>query len=321
MAQQLTFFDDDRPPQAARLGPRLRALAHRGIYFGTSSWKYEGWLGSIYSPSRYATRGKFSQRKFEADSLAEYAEVFPVVCGDFSFYQFPTPDFWRQLFGESPRSLRFAFKVPEEITVAIWPGHARYGARANRANASFLDAHLLDLEFARPLEPYRDRVAAVIFEFGTIPKAVLSAREFLGRLDTFLGDLPGGLRHAVEIRNPEYLVPAYFDVLAAHGVAHVFNAWTRMPDLATQVELPGAFTADFTVTRALLRPGRTYEQAVARFKPYQTLQESDPPTRDGLRRIAERSCQDRRPAFVFVNNRLEGHAPSTIEAVAETLDP
>ncbi len=321
MSQQLTFFEDDRPPQAARLGPRLRALADRGIYFGTSSWKYEGWLGSIYSPGRYSTRGKFSQRKFEADCLAEYAEVFPVVCGDFSFYQFPTPDFWCQLFGESPRSLRFAFKVPEEITVAIWPGHARYGARANRANPSFLDAHLFDLEFARPLEPYRDRVAAVIFEFGTIPKAVLSPREFLTRLDAFLGALPGGLRHAVEIRNPEFLVPAYFEVLDAHGVAHVFNAWTRMPDLATQVELPGAFTADFTVTRALLRPGRTYEQAVARFKPYQTLQESDPPTRDGLRRIAERSWQDRKPAFVFVNNRLEGHAPSTIEAVAKTLDP
>ena len=321
MAQQLTFFDDDRPPQATQLGPRLRALADQGIYFGTSSWKYEGWLGSIYTPGRYSSRGKFSQRKFEAECLAEYAEVFPVVCGDFSFYQFPTPDFWRQLFGETPRSLRFAFKVPEEITVAIWPGHARYGSRANRANGSFLDARLFDLEFARPLEPYRDRVAVLIFEFGTIPKAVLSAREFIGRLDAFLGALPGGFRHAVEIRNPEYLSPGYFDMLSAHGVAHVFNAWTRMPDPSAQAELTGAFTADFTVVRALLRPGRTYEQAVTLFKPYRTLQESDPSTRDALRRIAERSRQDRKPAFVFVNNRLEGNAPSTIEAVAESLGP
>jgi hypothetical protein len=37
------------PPQAARLAPKLRALTDRGIYFGTSSWKYDGWLGSIYS--------------------------------------------------------------------------------------------------------------------------------------------------------------------------------------------------------------------------------------------------------------------------------
>jgi uncharacterized protein YecE (DUF72 family) len=319
MAHQLTFFDDDRPPQAKRLGPRLRMLADQGIYFGTSSWKYEGWLGSIYSPGRYATRGKFSQRKFEAECLVEYAEVFPVVCGDFSFYQFPTPDFWRQLFGESPRSLRFAFKAPEELTVAIWPGHARYGSRANRANPSFLDASMFDLEFARPLEPYRDRVAVLIFEFGTIPKAILSAREFIGRLDAFLGTLPEGFRLAVEIRNPEFLGPGYFEMLSAHGVAHVFNAWTRMPDLAAQAELPGAFTADFTVIRALLQPGRTYEQAVTRFKPYRSLQDPDPSTRDALRRIAERSRRDRKPAFVFVNNRLEGHSPSTIEAVAEAL--
>jgi uncharacterized protein YecE (DUF72 family) len=296
-------------------------LADQGIYFGTSSWKYEGWLGSIYSPGRYSTRGKFSQRKFEAECLAEYAEVFTVVCGDFSFYQFPTSDFWRQLFGESPRSLRFAFKVPEELTVAIWPGHARYGSRANRANPSFLDASLFDLEFARPLGPYRDRVAVLIFEFGTIPKAILSAREFIGRLDAFLGALPEGFRLAVEIRNPEFLGPGYFEMLSTHGVAHVFNAWTRMPDLSAQAELPGSFTADFTVIRALLQSGRTYEQAVARFKPYRTLQEPDPLTRDAIRRIAEPSRRDRRPAFVFVNNRLEGHAPSTIEAVAEVLTP
>lgn len=65
-------------------GSRLKALAGQGVYFGTSSWKYEGWLGSVYSPERYHTRGKFSKAKFDADYLAEYAEVFPVVSGDFS---------------------------------------------------------------------------------------------------------------------------------------------------------------------------------------------------------------------------------------------
>ena len=77
----------------------------------------------------------------------------------------------------------------------------------------------------------------------------------------------------VEIRNPEYLSPAYFDLLSAHNVAHVFNAWTRMPSLADQVQLPGAFTADFTVVRALLAKGRNYEQAVKTFEPYRVIQE------------------------------------------------
>jgi hypothetical protein len=109
------------PPQAARLRPKLRALAEQGIYFGTSSWKYQGWLGSIYSPDRYQTRGKLSKAKFEAECLAEYAETFPAVCGDFAFYQFPTAEYWAELFGSTPEGFLFGLKVPEDITVATWP--------------------------------------------------------------------------------------------------------------------------------------------------------------------------------------------------------
>jgi hypothetical protein len=98
-------LDDDRPPQAARLAPRLRALAVRGLYFGTSSWKYQGRLGSIYSEGRYRTRGKHSKKKFEESCLAEYAGTFPTVCGDFAFYRFPTREFWDRLFGATPPGL------------------------------------------------------------------------------------------------------------------------------------------------------------------------------------------------------------------------
>jgi uncharacterized protein YecE (DUF72 family) len=84
---------NELPSQAARLAPKLRTLANQGVYFGTSSWKYEGWLGSIYTADRYNTRGKFSAKKFEAEFLAEYASTFPVVGGDFSFYQFPSAEY------------------------------------------------------------------------------------------------------------------------------------------------------------------------------------------------------------------------------------
>src|ERR1700738_1773781 len=124
----LPFFDahDELAPQASRLAPRLRSLAEQGVYFGTSSWKYEGWLGQIYSPERYTTRGKFSQKRFQAECLGEYAANFPIVCGDFSFYQFPSEEYWRRLFSSAPRSLKYALKVPEEITVRIFPAHPRY---------------------------------------------------------------------------------------------------------------------------------------------------------------------------------------------------
>src|SRR6266478_1010517 len=154
-----SLFDaDESAPQAKRLAPALRALADRGIHLGTSSWKYEGWIGSIYDRDRYLTRGRFS-RKFDAECLREYAETFPTVGGDFSFYQFPTPDFWSRLFAGTPPTFTFGLKVPEEITVLRWPGHARYGPRSEKTNEHFLDAGLFDRAFARVLKPHRGQVA------------------------------------------------------------------------------------------------------------------------------------------------------------------
>jgi hypothetical protein len=39
-----------------------------------------------------------------------------------------------------------------------------------------------------------------------------------------------------------------------------------------------------------------------------------------MRLIAHRAIRERQPAFLFVNNPLDGNAPSTIEAVVERLD-
>lgn len=314
----LPLFDreDDLPPQASRLAPLLRSLAEQGVYFGTSSWKYEGWVGEIYTREKYLVRGKFSRKKFETECLREYAEIFPVVCGDFSFYQFPTLDYWQRLFEGAPRTLQFAFKVPEEITVPVWPSHARYGARAGTTNERFLDARLFNQAFAQALNPYVSRVATLIFEFGTFNKKTFKhSSEFVERVEGFLASLPAGFRYAIEIRNPEYLGPEYFHALAAHNVAHVFNAWTRMPALGQQIAMPHAYTANFSVVRALLTKGRAYEQAVKTFQPYRSVQQPDLPAREAMREIVTQARERREPAFLFVNNRLEGNAPQTIEAV------
>src|SRR5262249_8623599 len=252
---QLPLFDDAEgsPPQAARLRPRLRALAENGIYLGTSSWKYEGWLGSIYGEDRYRTRSKFSKSKFEETCLAEYALTFPAVCGDFAFYQFPTAEYWDRLFGSTPAGFLFGLKVPEDITVATWPKHARYGKRAGEPNRHFLDAGTFERFFANPLEPYRDRLGPLLLSFGTVNRGPFkNVGEFLARLDPFLSSLPDGFRYAIEIRNADFLAPDYLGLLASRNVAHCFNAWTRMPSLDDQAQLSDAYTADFTVVRALL---------------------------------------------------------------------
>ena len=35
----------------------LATLAAAGVFLGTSSWKYPGWLGQLYTRDRYVWRG------------------------------------------------------------------------------------------------------------------------------------------------------------------------------------------------------------------------------------------------------------------------
>ena len=316
--ENLPLFEEPSDFNRAALAAKLASLASENVFIGTSSWKYEGWIGQIYSRSRYLSRGKFSPKRFEAECLDEYASTFPIVCGDFSFYQFPPESYWQRLFGSAPASLKYAFKVPEEITINIYPRQPRYGDRAGHANPSFLDSLLLRNVFLDLLEPYRDRIAVLIFEFGAFPKQCYNdTREFVAALDPFLASLPDAFRYAVEIRNQEFLTSEYFACLHHHQVAHVFNAWTRMPEISEQMQLPDVYTADFTVARALLRRGRPYEQAVAQFSPYKAIQEPNAEVRQALRDLIMRARKRHEPSYIFVNNRLEGNAPQTIEAILD----
>ncbi|HTB10641.1 MAG TPA: DUF72 domain-containing protein, partial [Bryobacteraceae bacterium] len=236
----LSLFDSPPSFDKLTLGRKLQALAEHNIFLGTSSWKYDGWLDQIYTRERYFSRGKFSRKRFESECLAEFAETFPIVCGDFSFYQFPTPEFWKKLFDGAPQQLKFALKVPEEVTVEVFPRHPRYGPRAGRTNEQYLNADAFRSLFLEPLEPYRSRIACLIFEFGA---RGATAKEFVAEIVPFFEQLPVTFRYAVEVRNREYLVEPYFEVLRERHAAHVFNAWTKMPPLSEQIAMPGVFTA------------------------------------------------------------------------------
>jgi uncharacterized protein YecE (DUF72 family) len=151
---------------------RLRTLAAESLYFGASSWKYPGWLGSVYSAGRYRSRRGFSQKTFDAECLSEYAETFPIVGGDFSFYRFYEESYWKRLFSQTPGDFQFVLKVPQEITTPAWPKLARHGSLAGRRNGSFLDAAVFRSQFIEPLTPYREQVGAVVFEFGEFAQSL-----------------------------------------------------------------------------------------------------------------------------------------------------
>jgi uncharacterized protein YecE (DUF72 family) len=309
---------------ARELSPALRHLSQQGIYLGTSSWKYPGWLGQLYSPARYEYRGKVAKSRFEKNCLEEYADVFPSVCVDASFYRFPGAKYLQGLADQVPKEFRFSHKVTDTITIKHFPKHRRHGEYAGKDNPCFLDANLFLQSFLKPLEPHREQTGIIMFEFSRFYQRDFEhGREFVEALDAFLAELPTDQwDFGVEIRNPEFLKKSYFETLAHHRVGHVYNQWQRMPSLAEQITLndPDREVAPIA-SRLLLKCGRNYESAVESFEPYDRIQEAQPEVRSAasslIRKLAEKPKGRR--SYLYVNNRLEGNALSTIAAILDLL--
>ena len=298
----------------------LADLADQGIYVGTSSWKYPGWCGLVYDEQRYLTRSRFSEAKFNKTCLAEYAATYRTVCVDGAYYQFPTEPYLTGLCDQVPDGFKFAFKITDEITVKKFPSLPRFGVRGGKMNPNFLNPELFREQFLKPCEPFKAKIGPLMFEFSTFHHGDFEhGRDFVAALDGFLEALPKGWEYGVEIRNPAWLQPEYFSMLRSHGVAHVFNSWTGMPPVTKQIEMEGSDTANFTASRFLLAPGRVYEAAVKAFTPYAEVKEADEDARTAAARILKQSLETKRRGYIYVNNRLEGCAPLTIEGILSSL--
>jgi uncharacterized protein YecE (DUF72 family) len=298
---------------------RLADLAVQGVFVGTSSWKYPGWCGMLYDRGRYEYRGKFAESRFKRDCLAEYGEVFKTVCVDAAYYSFPSQQYLEGMANAVPEDFLFGFKVTDTITVKKFPKLERFGAQAGKPNEKFLNAELFVKGFLQPCESIRPKVGLLMFEFSRFwPVDYQHGRDFIGDLDRFLAQLPQGWPYGVEMRNRNWLRSEYFECLARHQVAHVFNSWEAMPPVNEQMALPGSRTnPELTAARFLLKPGRKYEEAVKLFEPYDSIKEEIPEARAAGQRLIEsgKAAGPRAKTFVFVNNRLEGNALRTITAM------
>lgn len=296
-------------------------LASQGVFIGTSSWKYEGWLNQLYTPARYEYRGKVATTRFERSCLAEYAEVFKTVCVDAAYYTFPSEKYLDGLVSQVPSDFQFGFKVTDEITVRKFPNLPRFGVRAGKPNDNFLNADLFSRAFLKPCEHIRPNVGVVMFEFSRFyPSDYEHGRDFVADLDKFFGNLPKGWPYAVEMRNKNWLAPEYFACLSRHGITHVFNSWDAMPPVSEQVALTGSHTnPQLVAARFLLKPGRKYEEAVKTFQPYDKTKEvNDEARKAGADLIKQGKSRDKqKKTLIFVNNRLEGNALNTIAAMVE----
>jgi len=294
-------------------------LAAKGLFIGTSSWKYEGWLGQLYTPDRYNYRGSIAITRFKRDCLQEYAEVFKTVCVDAAYYAFPSEKQLSGLAAQVPPDFQFGFKVTDEITVKRYPNIDRFGARAGQRNENFLNADLFASAFLKPCEAIRQNVGLLIFEFSRFYTADYEhGAQFVADLDRFFSQLPVGWPYGMELRNKHWLQPDYFACLARHGITHVFNSWDAMPSVPEQMALAGSRTnPNLAAARFLLKPGRKYEDAVKTFQPYDKIRDVN----DDARRAAAalllegERYEPRKKTFIYVNNRLEGNALDTIVAI------
>jgi hypothetical protein len=122
------------------------------------------------------------------------------------------------------------------------------------------------------------------------------------------------------MRNQHWLHPDYFQCLTRHKVTHVFNSWDAMPPVSEQMALPESRThPELVGARFLLKPGRKYASAVETFQPYNRVQEENPEARAAGQALIKEGLEagPKQKTFIYVNNRLEGNALGTLEAMAK----
>jgi uncharacterized protein YecE (DUF72 family) len=319
----LPLFGEERSSQilpgaseyVQKNAPRIKRWASKGIYFGSSSWKYPGWRGQVYN------KDYTSKKAFNDNALAEYSELFPTVCADFALYDFPDPDKMKLIHDQTTDDFKVSLKVTDRITIKRYPNIPRFGPKAGTENPDFLNVDLFQDQFLKPLDHLKKKRGIIIFEFSTFqPGSGVTYERFVEQLDDFLAKLPKGYEYAVEIRNNDFLSEEYLKMLASHGVAHVLNNWTRMPPIIEQIRIGGVLTTTFSVARALLKRGRTYEQAVRMFQPYTEIKEENPELRLGVAEAVHRCIAEGRSLYAYINNRAEGNSPKTIEGILDMLE-
>jgi uncharacterized protein YecE (DUF72 family) len=156
------------------------------VRVGTSGYNYPEWRGSFY-PEKFATD----------KMLAFYAEHFPTVEINYTFYRMPTEKLLAGWAAGTPPHFSFTLKAPRRIT------HDSRLQRCEDVTQSFC-------RIARTLE---SKLALLLFQLPPNFKkdaAVLAA---------FVETLPRGTRAAFEFRHPSWFDGEVYDVLRQHQLA------------------------------------------------------------------------------------------------------
>ena len=128
---------------------------------------------------------------------------------------------------------------------------------------------------------------------------------------------------AVEVRNPEFLTPAFAAVLKAVGATYCLGLHPRMPPVAQQLPMlralwPGPLVCRWSLNRRHGSFG--YEEAKGLYEPFQRLVDPDPATREALARVIAGTAGAGFPVYVTINNKAEGSAPMSVIELGREVD-
>ena len=311
-----------RGVQPAVSQPELEALARRlppGVHLGTSTWSFPGWRGIVYGDD-------YSNTKLSRDGLSAYSAhpLLRSVSIDRSFYAPLSLAEYARYASQVPEHLRFIVKAPASVTDAFIRGER--GAPGS-GNPAFLDARIAIDEFVTPcIGGLGAKAGALVFQIPPLPDAmIVEPSRFTDRLATFLGALPpleGDACYAVELRDAVMLTPRFIRALRDANVRYCIGVHARMPDVRRQAKALALLDEQKKgplIVRWSLHSGFKYEQAKAKYEPFDRIVDEDIDTRAALAELAAQYAIAGQPVVIAANNKAEGSAPLTCFELARGI--
>jgi uncharacterized protein YecE (DUF72 family) len=306
----------------ALVTPELHALAEQlpaKVHIGTSTWSFPGWRDIVYGD-------EYSSAKLSRDGLNALGAhpLLRCVSIDRSFYGPLSVADYARYAGQVPAHFRFIVKAPASVTDATVRGDKGIPAGDNPA---FLDAGIAISEFVEPcIAGLGEKAGALVFQIPPLPDAmIVDPSLFLDRLSAFLQALPalpGESCYAVELRDAIMLTPRFIRVLRDANVRYCVGIHARMPDPRRQAKALALLDEGGMgplIVRWSLHGGFKYEQAKAKYEPFDKLVDEDPDTHEALAELAVRYALAGQPVVIAVNNKAEGSAPLTCVKIARNL--
>ncbi|BDD93271.1 DUF72 domain-containing protein [Pandoraea sp. XJJ-1] len=316
----------DLPGDVHRLGERLPG----SIRLGTSSWSFPGWKGIVWDDD-------YSDTKLSRQGLTAYAShpVLRCVGIDRSFYKPMSIVEYQKYAQQVPEDFRFLVKAPSVVTDALLRGEKGEGLSANPC---FLDARIAAEQFVTPcLTGLGSKAGVLVFQVSPLPSDLLrDIPALIHRIEAFFAALPPlpqgdttpeglaapGPCYALEIRDGALLTPRLMRSLGPLGVRYCLGLHARMPHVERQAAALAMLDeagAGPLVVRWNLNSGHRYEQAKAKYAPFDKIVDPDPVTRDVLAALAAHYAVAGHPVYVIVNNKAEGSSPLSCRALAERI--